>query len=159
MSDATASLLLVRDFVNTFEVESRADSLAASGLVGRAELDEAREVREALRELLIANNRLPADVDRASRVLDRAAQRVGLSVRFADGTAKVRAPEGLGLVLAAAAEAMTSSDWPRLKACRAEDCHWAFLDRAKNRSRSWCDMKVCGNRQKVHRYRARHGGG
>ena len=48
------------------------------------------------------------------------------------------------------------ADWPRLKACRADDCHWAFFDEARNRSRAWCDMKVCGNRQKVHRYRARH---
>jgi hypothetical protein len=55
MSDATASLLLVRDFVNTLDVESGADSLAASGLVDRAQLEEARAVREALRELLIAN--------------------------------------------------------------------------------------------------------
>jgi predicted RNA-binding Zn ribbon-like protein len=159
MQDATASLLLVRDFVNTLEVESGTDSLTASQMVGRAELKEAAEVREALRELLRANNGLPAEVERASRVLDRAARRAGLSVRFQDGSARLRGRRGLGTIVAAAADAMRSPDWPRLKACRAADCHWAFLDGAKNRSRAWCDMKVCGNREKAHRYRARHAGG
>jgi predicted RNA-binding Zn ribbon-like protein len=158
MNDAKASLLLVRDFVNTLDVETNADSLPESGLVARAELAEAVHVREALRALLMANNGLPADVEGASRVLDRAAQRSGLRVRFASGSARLHPRRGVGGVLAAAAEAMGSPDWPRLKACRADGCHWAFLDEAKNRSRAWCDMRVCGNREKVHRYRARHAG-
>jgi predicted RNA-binding Zn ribbon-like protein len=37
----------------------------------------------------------------------------------------------------------------RLKAC--PDCDWLFLDRSKNGSRIWCDMAVCGNRQKARR--------
>jgi predicted RNA-binding Zn ribbon-like protein len=168
VSDAARSLDVVRDFVNTFDVESQTDTLAtradltrwlaAHGIAGRGELGEAIEVREALRELLLANNHLPADVAAASRVLDRAAQRARLGVRFDRGAARMEASGGLGGLLAAAAEAMSSDDWPRLKACRAETCHWAFIDRAKNRSRSWCDMKVCGNRQKVQRYRERHAG-
>jgi predicted RNA-binding Zn ribbon-like protein len=162
---ATSDLELVRDFVNTYEVESHTDSLAtrasltrwlaAHGIAGRAELAEAIEVREALRELLLANNLLPADVDAASRVLDRAARRAGLGVRFADGDAHVRARGGLGGLLAAVSRAMASDDWSRLKACRAEDCHWAFVDQARNRSRAWCDMKVCGNREKAQRFRER----
>ena len=156
MNDAKSSLLLVRDFVNTLDAETNTDSLAESGLVGRSQLAEALEVREALRALLMANNGLPADVDGASRVLDRAARRSGLRVRFASGTVRLQPRRGLGGILAAVAEAMGSPDWPRLKACRADHCHWAFVDEARNRSRAWCDMKVCGNRQKVHRYRARH---
>lgn len=158
MDDATTSLELLRDFVNTFNVESQTDMLASSGLVARAELREAIEVREAVRELLIANNQLPADVERASRVLDRAARRAGLSVRFADGAARVQGRRGLGSILAATAHAMSSPEWPRLKACRAESCHWAFVDHAKNRSRAWCDMTTCGNRQKAQRFRERHAG-
>ncbi len=34
----------------------------------------------------------------------------------------------------------------RLRACPA--CDWLFLDRSRNGSRIWCDMAVCGNRQK-----------
>lgn len=42
----------------------------------------------------------------------------------------------------------------RLKAC--PNCDWLFLDKSKNGSRIWCDMAVCGNRQKARRnYRKR----
>jgi len=43
-----------------------------------------------------------------------------------------------------------------MKACRADDCKWAFLDTAKNQSRAWCSMSSCGNREKMRAYRARH---
>ncbi|MBD8663615.1 CGNR zinc finger domain-containing protein [Rhizobium sp. CFBP 8752] len=46
----------------------------------------------------------------------------------------------------------------RLKSCR--NCGWLFIDRSRNRSRSWCDMTVCGNRVKANRhYRRSRGGG
>lgn len=38
----------------------------------------------------------------------------------------------------------------RMKICG--NCGWLFLDRSKNRSRSWCDMAVCGNRAKASRH-------
>lgn len=43
----------------------------------------------------------------------------------------------------------------RVRACSAAACGWWFVDDTKNRSRRWCDMKVCGNREKVRRYRTR----
>jgi len=41
----------------------------------------------------------------------------------------------------------------RVRACAAGDCGWWFLDETKNRSRRWCDMKICGNREKLRRFR------
>ncbi len=38
----------------------------------------------------------------------------------------------------------------RLKIC--PNCGWLFLDRSRNRSRTWCDMAVCGNRSKAKRH-------
>ncbi|MCA1490010.1 CGNR zinc finger domain-containing protein [Sinorhizobium alkalisoli] len=38
----------------------------------------------------------------------------------------------------------------RLKIC--PNCEWLFLDRSRNRSRTWCDMAVCGNRSKARRH-------
>jgi predicted RNA-binding Zn ribbon-like protein len=38
----------------------------------------------------------------------------------------------------------------RLKICG--NCGWLFLDRSRNRSRTWCDMSVCGNRVKASRH-------
>lgn len=127
----------------------------------KAELEEAKRVREALRDLLLSHNEVDTDVDAASAVLDRAARRAGLGIRFAAGSAAVEpdapgVPGAIGRILAEATAAMADDTWNRLKACRAEDCKHAFLDTAKNRSRAWCSMQSCGNRAKVAAYRERH---
>jgi predicted RNA-binding Zn ribbon-like protein len=38
----------------------------------------------------------------------------------------------------------------RIRICG--NCGWLFLDRSRNGSRLWCDMSVCGNRQKARRH-------
>ena len=127
----------------------------------KAEYDEARRVREALRDLLLAHNEVDADAEAASAVLDRAARRAELGVRFAGGSARVEpgaggVPGAIGRILAEVSAAMADGTWERLKACRADDCRYAFLDTSKNRSRAWCSMQSCGNRAKVAAYRERH---
>jgi predicted RNA-binding Zn ribbon-like protein len=62
----------------------------------------------------------------------------------------------IGTLLAEVSAGMADGTWSRMKACRADDCRWAFLDTAKNRSRAWCSMQSCGNRAKANAYRARH---
>lgn len=42
----------------------------------------------------------------------------------------------------------------RLKIC--PNCQWLFLDRSRNRSRTWCDMAICGNRTKARRHYRRN---
>jgi len=51
---------------------------------------------------------------------------------------------------------LTSDLLDRVGQC-ADDrgCGWLFLDMSRNRSRRWCDMRDCGNRDKVRRYYAR----
>jgi predicted RNA-binding Zn ribbon-like protein len=51
---------------------------------------------------------------------------------------------------------MRDGTWDRMKACRADDCEWAFYDSSRNRSGTWCSMEVCGNRAKARAFRARH---
>jgi len=83
-------------------------------------------------------------------------------VRFGDEGTGSLAPVrpgldgALGRLLAIAHGAMHDGTWSRLKACPAEDCEWAFYDSSKNRSRTWCNMAVCGNREKARAFRARH---
>jgi len=55
----------------------------------------------------------------------------------------------------AATRLLTSPRIARVRACDAPDCGWWFLDDTRNGSRRWCDMKVCGNRDKVRRFRER----
>lgn len=55
-------------------------------------------------------------------------------------------------VAESAAELLTSDARAAIRECRAPDCEWLFLDQSRNRSRRWCDMKSCGNRQKARRH-------
>jgi predicted RNA-binding Zn ribbon-like protein len=61
-------------------------------------------------------------------------------------------------VAESAAELLTSEARVAIRECGAPDCEWLFLDQSRNRSRRWCDMKSCGNRQKARRhYQRAHG--
>jgi predicted RNA-binding Zn ribbon-like protein len=173
---APGDLELVRAFVNTLDVEEGSDELADAralavwlrghGLMrgraaDRADLTNARRLREALRALLLENNGVSVRKE-AAATLNRAAGRAGLGVRFEPGGKAGLAPAkggvdgALGRLLAIVSASMVDGSWSRLKACRAEDCRWAFYDRARNRSRHWCSMAVCGNRTKARAYRRRH---
>jgi predicted RNA-binding Zn ribbon-like protein len=56
-----------------------------------------------------------------------------------------------------AADLLTSPELQAVRMCEAPECAWLFLDQSRNRTRRWCDMKVCGNRQKARRhYRRTH---
>jgi predicted RNA-binding Zn ribbon-like protein len=177
---APRALRLVQQFINTYNVERshlglRTDEfvapadlrrwLAAHGLlertarVGGADLRRALEVREALRRLALAHNRVPAG-GAAAAALSRLAREARLVIRFRrDGTMRLE-PEAAGVVgalgrlLAAAMAAQMDGTWDRLKACRR--CHWAFYDHSKNRSGRWCVMSICGNRMKAQAYRSHH---
>jgi predicted RNA-binding Zn ribbon-like protein len=56
----------------------------------------------------------------------------------------------------AAGRLVVSPRLTRVRACAAHDCGWWFVDDTKNRSRRWCDMKLCGNREKLRRFRKKH---
>ena len=58
-------------------------------------------------------------------------------------------------VARAAARLVGSGSLAKVRACAAEDCRWWFVDDTKNHSRRWCEMKTCGNRAKLRRFRAR----
>lgn len=80
--------------------------------------------------------------------------RLALAVLLERIAATLRATEnGQSLDQATARSALRlvcEPDPQRMKICG--HCGWLFLDRSKNRSRSWCDMAVCGNRVKASRH-------
>ena len=51
-----------------------------------------------------------------------------------------------------ATDLLTSDRLKRVRMCEAETCAWLFVDESRNHSRRWCDMKVCGNREKARRH-------
>ena len=161
---APEPLRLVQRLVNTVDFERDrdwlADLLSEEGMQATpVELDRAREVREAIRELLYANNRQTIEGD-PYEVLRRAADRAGFALDL-EVPALAPSADGvdglLGRVLAIAYGAMVDGSWSRLKACRNHGCRWAFYDYSRNRSASWCSMQLCGNRTKTRAYRRRHG--
>jgi predicted RNA-binding Zn ribbon-like protein len=164
---APGSLALVQAFVNSVDAEhgpdlfddaaGLAEWLARHGLdadVGPDDPAAAREVREALRSLLHANNGAPHD-PAADAVLDRAARRARLEPAFGAAALVPRAggvDAEIGRILAAAFAAMLDGSWRRLKACPRDVCGWAFYDRSSNASATWCSMRVCGGREKAGAY-------
>jgi predicted RNA-binding Zn ribbon-like protein len=172
---APEPLRLVQRFVNTVDFENGVEELTDPVALAQAleelgllvgpqltqdDLDRARQVREALRALLLGNNGVA--VERATLdTLEEATRRGRLKLRFDDegGTellADVPGPDGaLARIVGVVHTAMADGSWPRLKACPRHICRWVFYDRSKNRNSRWCAMSVCGNRVKTTRYRRR----
>jgi predicted RNA-binding Zn ribbon-like protein len=174
---APGALALVQAFVNTVDLEDGPEQLTTPAqlhawLVARELLDSsarleapdlrrALELREALRELLLANNAGTPD-KWALATLNRIAGQACLLLRFQpDGQAQLE-PGGsgidaaLGRLLAIVYMAMIEGNWGRLKACRNDVCRWAFYDASKNQHSAWCSMAICGSRVKARAYRQRH---
>ncbi len=168
---------LVIDYVNTLDIDAGSDVLASSSglsewlvqrhlladrtsLPSEANRAEAVRLREALRGLLLEHNGAAHD-DGAAAELERVARRGGLGVHFGPDAAVSLRPAredfdgALASLLVPVVQAVSDDTWLRVKACRASDCAWAFYDRSRNRSGTWCDMAVCGNRTKVRAYRQR----
>ncbi|MGH3387900.1 MAG: CGNR zinc finger domain-containing protein [Actinomadura sp.] len=174
MGDAA---LLLRDFVNTLDVECGADELGtpaglAGWLTGRGLLTEGAQaspdelalaitLREGLRAALLGHQGattggLPPDLDRALARLPLRVSLAGAVPRLVPVGGEMAG--GLGGLAAAVMECVADGTWTRLKACQEHTCRWAFVDTSKNRSRAWCSMRVCGNRTKTRAYRARRRG-
>jgi predicted RNA-binding Zn ribbon-like protein len=167
---------LIRDFVNTREIEHEVELFTTAAALaewcdGRgltretveataADLRRAVELREALRGLLLANTGVDLDTAASFEVLDRVARRAHIELRFEECAGRlVPASSGitaaLGRIAIGVHGAMADGSWPKLKACRAGNCTWAFIDHAKNQSRAWCSMRSCGNREKARAFRER----
>jgi predicted RNA-binding Zn ribbon-like protein len=155
MSAPDTDVDLLVDFLNTVDVEKRTDLLSEpvawqlwtderSLLPGT--VDAAREARDSLRAAL-GDPRLPPGKAQVTATL----------AVTPDGPALI-AEDAAGAALAAAIRIAVRGDWPRLKICPADTCLWAFYDQSRNRSRNWCSMRVCGNREKARAWRERAAG-
>jgi predicted RNA-binding Zn ribbon-like protein len=166
----------IRELVNTLDLETHEEKLGDPAALSAwlserglltddepmcdADVRQAQSMREAIRKLLLANNGAPLDPG-AVDSLNAAAKSAELVVRLApDGTATLAPVRpgvdgALGRLAAIVFRAMAEGTWQRLKACAEHDCEWAFYDWSKNRSGTWCDMAVCGNRSKARTYRER----
>jgi predicted RNA-binding Zn ribbon-like protein len=173
---APGRLAIVQDFVNTLELESAADELTDPTALARwlrdrellgegahldaGDLARACELREALRTTLeqrahggVTAGTLAALNDLGAHAPLRATLDEHGRVRLEPAAAGLDG--ALGALLAIVARADLDGTWERLKVCADDGCRWAFYDRSRNRSGSWCSMAVCGNRAKARSFRAR----
>jgi predicted RNA-binding Zn ribbon-like protein len=139
----------------------RAEGLASQDLSARpADLRRALEVREAIRDMIGANNGEEPSQE-AVDVLNRTASRSRVVAAFDDHASWRIEPasdgvdRAFGQMLAAVFRSMSDGTWSRMKACGNPDCRWAFYDETKNRSGRWCEMASCGNRMKARAFRER----
>lgn len=168
---------LIREFVNTRDILEDGEVLTSprelvtwlegNGLLREpasataADLRQALELREAFRQILLANTGLEIDTHGPFDVVDKVARRAKIELCFEECAGDLSpsahgVPGALGRLVIAVHRAMADGSWRRLKACRASDCEWAFVDNARNQSRAWCSMSSCGNREKARQFRERH---
>lgn len=180
MTAISTDLTDIRDFLNTIDLEGGTDELGSESAFARwlrahhpenapagenvrsEDLELARQLRDALRGSAEGHHDGTVDHEACARV-DEIAEGIPLALTHIDGrpTLAPRRDETparafLGRLLAAVARASVDGSWQRLKICRDDTCQWAFFDESRNRSRRWCSMEVCGNRNKTRSYRERH---
>ena len=173
---APGRLAIVQDLANSYDAvrgrDELVDEAAASAWLSRRGLlsvdlqlsrDEfaiVRRLRAAIRGLCLTNSGCeghPEHIALLNELVREAGVRPSLQ-RDGQPTFAVDTPGGLGCtgrILAIMFEALWGGTWVRLKACPGDACNYAFYDRTRNNSRTWCAMARCGSRAKMRSYRAR----
>ncbi|MEU6842439.1 CGNR zinc finger domain-containing protein [Streptomyces sp. NPDC046716] len=154
------------DSVERLPVPERlADWLAVSGLaVDSCTADQlalARELRESIHAAATAaalGEALPAAAVRV--INDRSARGRAAAVLTPGGGRHWRlgpqspVEDALGVIAADAVAVIAGERDGKLALCASPTCRAAFFDTSQSRSRRWCDMNTCGNRQKKARFQA-----
>jgi predicted RNA-binding Zn ribbon-like protein len=127
----------------------------------RLSLGELRDRMRSMVEALAAGRPFDdADVEALNRALEQVPFHSRL-VRTEEGyrLQQVASAQGwplvIGRIAASFAELLSGEDVRRIKICDNDDCRWIFFDESRNRTRRWCDDRMCGNLMKVRRFRAR----
>ncbi|MFF2083388.1 CGNR zinc finger domain-containing protein [Nocardia sp. NPDC058176] len=141
------------------------DWLAVSGLAvdscTTAQLELARELRESIHAAATAaaiHDTPPASA--VEVINDRSIQGRASAVLTADGNRQwwLGSPscveDALGVIAADAISIIAGERDGRLALCASPTCRAAFFDTSQSRTRKWCDMNTCGNRQKKARFLA-----
>ena len=139
-----------------------------SSLVGTTALRYIRSIREQLFEVFHAvasDDPIPADTlaHVGNAMHDCCARRClsiegGTEVRWTWQSGARCTDYVLYPVLTAATDLLTSGSRGLVRQCEDAGCGWLFLDRSNARTRRWCSMADCGNRNKVRNYYRRETG-
>jgi predicted RNA-binding Zn ribbon-like protein len=126
-----------------------------------AQLELARELRESIHAAATAaatQDALPASAVRV--INERSVQGRAAAVLTPEGNRRWRlsspscVEDALGVIAADAISIIAGERDGRLALCASPTCQAAFFDTSQSRTRRWCDMNTCGNRQKKARFNA-----
>ncbi|GAA5150825.1 CGNR zinc finger domain-containing protein [Amycolatopsis dongchuanensis] len=142
------------------------DWLAVYGLAvdscTTAQLELARELREAIHAAATAAaSRDPLPGSAVQVINDRSVQGRAAAVLTPEGerrwrlSSASRVEDALGVIAADAISIISGERDGRLALCASPTCRAAFFDTSQSRTRRWCDMNTCGNRQKKARLKAK----
>ncbi|MFF5480868.1 CGNR zinc finger domain-containing protein [Streptomyces sp. NPDC012935] len=142
-----------------------ADWLAVSGLAVEscttAQLERARELREAIHAAATAAARRdPLPVSAVQIINDCSTQGRAAPFLTPQGNLQWRlgstssVEDALSVIAADAISILAGERDGRLALCASATCQAAFFDTSQSRTRKWCDMNTCGNRQKKARFNA-----
>jgi predicted RNA-binding Zn ribbon-like protein len=123
---------------------------------------QARWLRELVRKLVMQRKaRACVEVAQLNEVLAQGSYRTELrcdalgQIRIDRRYAAGSPVQLLTPVAVAAADLLARADFTLIRKCEGDACPLWFFDRTKARRRRWCNMAVCGNREKVARFRDR----
>lgn len=141
------------------------DWLAVSGLAvdscSTDQLELARELRESIHAAATAAALHDALPTSAVHVInDRSARGRAAAVLTPEGRRQWRlgsassVEDALSVIAADAISIIAGERDGKWALCASPTCRAAFFDTSQSRTRKWCDMNTCGNRQKKARFNA-----
>ena len=141
------------------------DWLAVSGLAvdscTTAQLELARELRESIHTAATAaatGDALPAAAVQV--INDCSIQGRAAAILTPEGDRRwrlgssCRVEDALGVIAADAIDIISGERDGKMALCASPTCRAAFFDTSQSRTRKWCEMNTCGNRQKKARFNA-----
>ncbi|GAA3798448.1 CGNR zinc finger domain-containing protein [Amycolatopsis tucumanensis] len=126
-----------------------------------AQLELAKELRESIHAAATAAAKQQPLPQPAVQVInDRSTQGRATAVLMPEGTRRwlLSSPDcvedALAVIAADAISIIAGERDGRLALCASPTCQAAFFDTSRSRTRRWCDMNTCGNREKKARFYA-----
>jgi predicted RNA-binding Zn ribbon-like protein len=138
------------------------DWLTVSGLAAHSctatQLEQAWDLRESIHAAATAAARqAPLPAAAVQVINDSSGRGRAAAVLTPEGARQWRlssVEDALGVIAADAVSVIAGERDGKLALCASPTCQAAFFDTSQSRTRRWCDMNTCGNRQKKARFNA-----
>jgi predicted RNA-binding Zn ribbon-like protein len=140
------------------------DWLAVNGLsvdsCTKSQLDHARELRESIHTAATAvANQNPLPSSAIQVINDCSIHGLASAILTSEGSREWRlssasVEDALSVIAADAISIIAGERDGKMALCASPTCRAAFFDTSRSRTRRWCEMNTCGNREKKARFLA-----